>query len=164
MNARTFQFALVAAAVVLAAGIARTHLTAAPSLATRSVAPRVNLHGRLSTEPVKMSSSLDIAVGNDGVQFTVVVTNEGPHGVELTFPSGQTHDVVVYDAAGSEVWRWSAGQMFTQALQDKSLDAHESLHYTVRWRHPALHGPLVAVASLTSTNYPVESRAQFALP
>jgi hypothetical protein len=100
----------------------------------------------------------------DGVQFSVVVTNDGPRRVELTFPSGQTHDIVVYDAAGSEVWRWSVGQMFTQALQNKSLDAHESLHYTMRWHHPVPHGPLVAVASLTSTNYPVESRAQFALP
>jgi hypothetical protein len=164
MNARVIQFGLVAAAI-LSAGIARTHLTAAPSLATRSAAPRAaSTHGRLSTEPVKMSSSLDIAVDHDGVQFTVVVTNDGPRRVELTFPSGQTHDVVVYDAAGSEVWRWSVGQMFTQALQDKSLDANESLHYTMRWRHPAPHGALVAVASLTSTNYPVESRAQFALP
>jgi hypothetical protein len=164
MNARVFQFALVAAAV-LSAGIARTHLTAAPSLATRSVAPHSNAsHGRISTEPVKMSSSLDVAVAGDGVQFTVNVTNEGSRRVEVAFPSGQTHDVVVYDAAGNEVWRWSVGQMFTQALQDRSLDAHESLHYTMRWRHPVLHGQLVAVASLTSSNYPVETKAEFALP
>jgi hypothetical protein len=162
MNARVIQFALVAAAV-LSAGVARTHLTAAPSLATRSAAPRSS-RGRLANEPVTMSSSLDVAVANDGVQFTVVVTNDGPRRVELTFPSGQTHDIVVYDVAGSEVWRWSVGQMFTQALQNKSLDAHESLHYTMRWRHPVPHGSLLAVASLTSTNYPVESRAQFALP
>jgi len=164
MNARVIQLGLVAAAV-LSAGIARTHLTAAPSLATRSVALHASTgRGRASTEPITMSSSLDVAVADDGVQFTVVVTNDGPRRVELTFPSGQTHDIVVYDAAGSEVWRWSVGQMFTQALQNKSLDAHESLHYTMRWRHPVPHGSLLAVASLTSTNYPVESRAQFALP
>jgi hypothetical protein len=164
MNARVIQFALVAAAV-LSAGIARTHLTAAPSLATRSIAPHAaGTRGRASNEKVTMSSSLDVAVTGDGVQFSVVVTNDGPRRVELTFPNGQTHDIVVYDAAGSEVWRWGTGQMFTQALQNKSLDAHESVRYTMRWRHPAPHGPLVAVASLTSTNYPVESRAQFALP
>lgn len=111
-----------------------------------------------------MTSSLDVAVDNDGVQFTVVVTNESARRVELTFPTGQTHDVVVYDAAGNSVWRWGAQQMFTQSLQDRSLDAHESMHYTMRWRHPALHGALTAVSQLTSTNYPVESRAQFALP
>jgi hypothetical protein len=164
MNARVIQFALVAAAV-LSAGFARTHLTAAPSLAARAAVPRLATgRGRAASEPVKMSSSLDVAVANDGVQFTVTVTNDGPRRVELTFPSGQTHDIVVYDAAGSEVWRWSAGQMFTQALQNKSLDAHEAMHYTMRWRHPVPHGSLLAVASLTSTNYPVESRAQFALP
>jgi len=162
MNTRFIQVALVAGAV-LSAGIARTHLTAAPSLATRSVATHALSRGR-SAEPVNMTSSLDVAVDNDGVQFTVVVTNESARSVELTFPTGQTHDVVVYDAAGNSVWRWGAGQMFTQSLQDRSLDAHESMHYTMRWRHPPLHGPLTAVSQLTSTNYPVESRAQFALP
>jgi hypothetical protein len=163
MNSRLIQLALVAAAV-LSAGIARSHLTAAPSLATRSVATHSVSHGRIDDDPVTMASSLDIAVDNDGVQFTVVVTNESTRRVELTFPTGQTHDVIVYDAAGNPVWRWGAQQMFTQSLQDRSLDAHESMHYAMRWRHPSFHGPLTAVSQLTSSNYPVESRAQFALP
>ena len=42
-------------------------------------------------------------------------------GVELDFPDGQTHDFVVLDAAGSEVWRWSDGRMFTQAHAEQVL-------------------------------------------
>jgi hypothetical protein len=163
MNARTLQMLLVAAAV-LYVGVARTHLTAAPSLATGATAPRlVSTHGR-TLPPSTVSSVLNVAVHDDAVEFSIAVTNDGPRKVEVNFPTGQTHDLVVYDAAGSEVWRWGAAQMFTQTLRNMPLAVNESLHYTVRWQHPAAHGPLVAVGSLTSTNYPIETRAAFKLP
>jgi hypothetical protein len=170
MNARLIQFILVAAALAYI-GVARTHLTAAPSLTTSSVTttPYASA-GRLSSKasgrkvPISLTSALGVAVADEGVQFELTVTNPGARKVELTFPSGQTYDVVVYDAAGGEVWRWSTGQMFTQSLRNKPLDAHESLSYSATWRHPAIHGSLVAIATLTSTNYPSTARATFALP
>jgi hypothetical protein len=169
MNARLVQFLLVAAAI-LVIGVTRTHLTAAPSLATGSVTPNVSA-GRLSSRtvpakktPITLTSALGVAVDGDEVKFDLTVTNPGQRKVELTFPSGQTYDVVVYDAAGGEVWRWSTGQMFTQSLRNKPLDAHESISYDATWKHPVIHGSLTAVATLTSTNYPSTARATFALP
>jgi hypothetical protein len=169
MNTRLVQFILVAGAIGYI-GVTRTHLAAAPSLATGSVTPNVSA-GRLSSRaapsrkvPITLTSALGVAVDGDQVKFDLTVTNPGARKVELTFPSGQTYDVVVYDAAGGEVWRWSTGQMFTQSLRNKPLDAHESLSYDATWKHPAIHGSLVAVATLTSTNYPSTARAVFALP
>lgn len=109
-------------------------------------------------------TTLDVAVHGDEVHFVMHVTNTSTKKLELTFPNGQTHDVTVLDAVGGEVWRWGTGQMFTQALRNQPLDPHASLSYAVRWRRPAAHGPLTAVGSLTSTNYPVETRTPFALP
>jgi hypothetical protein len=111
-----------------------------------------------------LSTTFDVTVHGDEVRFVLHVTNTSTKKLELTFPNGQTHDVTVLDAAGSEVWRWGEGQMFTQALRNQPLDPHASVAYAVRWRRPAAHGPLTAVATLTSTNYPVESRTPFALP
>jgi Intracellular proteinase inhibitor len=169
MNARLIQFILVAAALAYI-GVARTHLTAAPSLTTGRVTPYAS-EGQLSRRavpnrkpPIILASVLGVAVDGDQVNFDLKVTNPGQRKVELTFPNGQTYDVVVYDAAGGEVWRWSTGQMFTQSLRNKPLDSHESLSYTATWRHPAIHGALVAVATLTSTNYPSTAKATFALP
>jgi hypothetical protein len=169
MNARVVQFILVAGAIAYV-GVARTHLTAAPSKTTGSVTPYASA-GRLSAKtlpirkaPISLTSALGVAVDGDEVKFDLTVTNPGQRKVELTFPSGQTYDVVVYDAAGGEVWRWSTGQMFTQALRNKPLDAHESISYNATWKHPVIHGSLVAVATLTSTNYPSSARAAFALP
>jgi hypothetical protein len=81
----------------------------------------------------------------------------------MRFPSGQTHDVVVLDTTGREVWRWSSGRVFTQVLQNKVLRATDTLAFGERWKDPP-RGQYVAVARLASANYPVEERAAFVVP
>jgi hypothetical protein len=107
--------------------------------------------------------SVDVTVGAD-VRFDFHVTNNSARKLELNFASGETHDVVVIDAGGQELWRWSTGQLFTQSLRNQPLDAHQTLSYTVHWNHPMAHGPLTVIATLTSQNHPLESRAAFTLP
>jgi hypothetical protein len=109
-----------------------------------------------------ISATLDVKVA-DGVKFAFHVTNSSNKRVELRFPSGQTHDVVVLDAQGKEVWRWSRGRLFTQAMQNKVLAASDTLTFTETWR-PELTGAFTVVASLLSENYPTEQHAAFTLP
>jgi hypothetical protein len=118
--------------------------------------------GRLAIGGDTIAASLDVAVG-DEVEFTFHVTNSSAKRVELRFPSGKTHDVVVLDAQGREVWRWSRGRMFTQAMQNKVLAASDTLTFTESWR-PEQPGAYTAVASLLSENFPAEGRAGFSLP
>jgi hypothetical protein len=149
-GSRAREFSLVMAGTTTGAGSERATLSAV-SLA----------HPHTGSA---LASTLDVDVRGDEVRFVLRVTNTSNKKLELTFPNGQTHDLAVLNAAGDEVWRWGSGQMFTQALRNQPLDAHASIVYMARWRQPAAHGPLTAVATLTSTNYPVESRAPFALP
>jgi hypothetical protein len=109
-----------------------------------------------------IAASLDVKVG-EAVEFSFHVTNSSSKRVELRFPSGQTHDVVVFDPQGREVWRWSNGRMFTQGMQNKMLAASDTLTFTETWR-PDHAGTYTAVASLLSENYPAEQRAAFSLP
>ena len=109
-----------------------------------------------------IATSLDVKVGED-VKFSFHVTNSSPKRVELRFPSGQTHDLIVLDAQGREVWRWSQGRMFTQAMQNKVLASNDTLTFTETW-HPEHAGTYTAVASLLSQNFPTEQRAEFSLP
>ena len=134
--------------------------TAGPG-SERTTASAITAHAPTTTA---LATTLDVAARGEEVRFVLHVTNTSSKKLELTFPNGQTHDLTVLNAAGDAVWHWGSGQMFTQALRNQPLDGHASLTYTARWRQPAVHGPLTAVATLTSTNYPVESRAAFALP
>jgi hypothetical protein len=109
-----------------------------------------------------IAASLDVKVADD-VKFSFHVTNSSAKRVELRFPSGQTHDLVVLDTQGREVWRWSQGRMFTQSMQNKILGVSDTLTFTETW-HPDHAGTYTAVASLLSQNYPTEQRAEFSLP
>jgi hypothetical protein len=161
------QVAGLAAAVTLATACgSQEHpfslATAAAATNNRMVAAFAASHPR----PVAttLESSMDVSVNGEDVHFVMHVMNHTARKLEVTFPSGQTHDIAVMDPAGSEVWRWSSGQMFTQALRNQPLAPQASLSYSMHWHRPRAHGPLIAIATLTSTNYPLESRAVFALP
>lgn len=96
------------------------------------------------------------------VRFAIEVANDSRKKVELDFPDGRTHDFIVLDESGREVWRWSAGRMFTQGMQNHLLEAHDAVVYAERWR-PTAKGHFTLVAQLHSENYPVRQRVEFAL-
>ena len=103
---------------------------------------------------------LDVKI-RDGIEFAFSVTNNAARKLELLFPTGQTHDFVVVDSLGREVWRWSEGRMFTQALQSKILESRGSLSLAAAWRAEVPPGRYVAIASLLSENKPLEQRVEF---
>jgi hypothetical protein len=104
-------------------------------------------------------SSLAVSVKN-GVAMDFRVVNEGSKRLEVNFPSGQTHEVVVVDSLGREVWRWSKGRMFTQSLQNRVLHTSDTLDYDAVWRN-APAGKYTAIATLASENFPMEQRTDF---
>lgn len=106
-----------------------------------------------------LTPSLDVAV-EDGVRFDFQIVNEGKKKLELNFADGRTHDVVVLDTLGREVWRWSEGRLFTQAMVNKVLRTSDSLRYEESWKD-ATPGSYVAVATLSSANYPITQRVEF---
>lgn len=114
---------------------------------------------RAQHQGAALAASLDVRV-NDRVNFGFKVLNTSDKKLEVNFPSGQTHELVVLDSLGREVWRWSAGRMFTQTLQNKVLRQSDSLEYDASWPG-APSGRYVAVATLASANYPMEQRTEF---
>ncbi len=111
---------------------------------------------------IALASALRVDVRDD-VRFDLAVTNDGDKKAELEFPSGQTHEIVVTTADGREVWRWSNGRMFTQAIQNKVLRTADTLRFNEQWT-PDAPGRYVAVATVASANYPLVQRAEFVVP
>jgi len=109
-----------------------------------------------------LTPNLAVKIG-DAVHFGFTVANTGNKKLEVNFRTGQTHDLVVLDSLGREVWRWSKDRMFTSALQNKVLRQKDSFDYDAEWSD-ARPGRYTAVATLASMNYPMEQRTEFVVP
>ena len=133
----------------------------ASSSTSRSQPPTKNSLQR-HREKAAVASTFAVNV-RDGVHFTLDVRNNTPKMVELRFRNGQTHDFIVLDESGKQVWRWSEGRMFTQAYQNKLIKSKDNAVFTDRWSGLNAHGKFTAVAILPSENHPVEQRVEFAL-
>jgi hypothetical protein len=110
----------------------------------------------------KIDSRLNVDVVANEVRFAFNVSNIGKKHVELSFPNGKSYDFVVVDSLGREVWHWSSGRMFTQGVQNKQLGTGDVMRVSEVWK-PAHPGHYTAIATLNSSNYPIEQRADFTL-
>jgi hypothetical protein len=115
------------------------------------------------TSVAKIAPSFAVQVDKSTLHFALDVTNVGKKNVELHFPNGQTHDFAVLDSTGREVYRWSDGRMFTQSLQNRTIDNGETLRIAEHATPSLPLGSYVAVATLRSTNFPVQERVAFEL-
>ena len=161
MSSRYLIALVAAAALVFACGPRGPH--AAESAAAQQQPKR---HKHQTGEPAVVPA-LDVRVGDGahGVALALRLVNTTDRKVDLLFPTGRTHDFVVLDSVGREVWRWSHARMFTGALQNRTIAAGETVAFEERWTRPATaHGRFTAVAVLASDNYPLEQRADFTLP
>lgn len=108
-----------------------------------------------------LDSHLDVSVADGVVAFAFSVENTGTKPVELTFRSGKRADVVVSED-GVEVWRWSRGRLFTQALRTEALAPGESVTQEMTWDDPRT-GEYTAEGSLAATETTLVDRTTFAV-
>jgi hypothetical protein len=160
MTRRSITWILVFAAIAVACG-PHARRGDGDARASTPTAPGTPEH---SLSDTSLAASAKVAVSPTGVKFALQVTNLAPHAVEVNFPNGQTHEFIVLDTLGHEVWRWSSGRMFTQAVQNREVDSNETLSFGEGWNPNGLRGKYTALAMLRSSNHPVEERVDFVLP
>jgi hypothetical protein len=169
MNVRTLLIPLLCVgAIALACGPRAQSQASLVSLnlAKRTAPPRQQEQRaarKKESSVTKITPSFAVQVDGGTLHFSLDVTNVGKKNVELTFPDGQTHDFAVLDSAGREVYRWGASRMFTQSLQNRTIEDGETLRIAESATPSLPHGSYVAVATLRSTNFPMQERVTFEL-
>jgi len=172
MNTRLVISLLCAGALAFACG-PRSHSDAPSALATAMPVRTADAkptqsqpaHSRKSEQKseAKIDSKLAVSVAQRDVRLALDITNSGSKHAELTFASGQSYDFSVVDSTGKEVWRWSRRHIFTSGTQNKPLGAGESMQIAETWKAGAKPGRYTAIATLRSSNYPVEQRVDFVM-
>jgi hypothetical protein len=137
-----------------AIGIACSSRSHSEEVATPAKAQPVDGHP-------KIKSFLDVEHRDHGVRFALHVVNTGKSNVEIDFPNGQAYDFVVLDSLGRRIWQWGHDRMFTQNTQIKYVNGGQEFEVAENWQNPPAPGTYTAVATLTSTNFPVTERVPF---
>lgn len=85
-------------------------------------------------EPVVVALTVtpDKAKVGDKVALKITVTNRSDADTALRFRNGQRYDIIA-SRDGAEVWRWSKGRFFIQALGFLRLKAGESRTFNTTW-------------------------------
>ena len=169
MSSRIFIPLLLTGALALACG-PRSHSESvagashASRVAEQSAARRAADRTRRARHDGELVPALAVTTADGAVRFALSVANAGNKTLELHFADGQTHDITVLDPAGRPVWRWAEGRMFTQAHRTEPIAGGDTLRVEEQLPDTALHGRYVAVATIRSTNYPIETKVAFDLP
>ncbi|MET3683398.1 hypothetical protein ABID56_001493 [Alkalibacillus flavidus] len=80
--------------------------------------------------------TFDASASVDGgrVKFEMALSNDGDEALDLTFSSGQKFEVVVTNPETNEgVYRYSASQMFTEAIETMTIEAGETVEFSDTW-------------------------------
>lgn len=171
MNSRLVISLLCAGAVALACSSlsrsdASASQTAKASKSARSAHSGGISHqsrGSGSHDPTLLGSAFVVQIEPHALRFALDLTNASKKNVELSFASGQTYDFSVIDSTGREVYRWGATRMFTQSVQNRTIDGGETIRFGETAEATLPHGRYTAVAVVKSTNYPVTERFSFDL-
>jgi hypothetical protein len=73
------------------------------------------------------------------LELTLEVVNRSQRPITLGFRTAQRYDLLIQDAQGQEVWRWSAERMFAQMLGQEVLSPNGgklTYHAVVREKIP----------------------------
>jgi hypothetical protein len=160
MNTRLIITLLCAGAVALACGSLSRNES---SVAQNSGSARHSKTSATDTRAPEVNGNFAVDVEPHALRFALHLTNQSKKNVELAFPNGQVYEFTVLDSVGREVYRWGAGRMFTQSVQNKLIDGGDTMRIDERADTTLPRGRYVAVATLRSTNYPMTQSSTFEL-
>lgn len=159
MNTRLLIPLLLAGAVALACG----SLSRSDASAVTVKSPQRHAKKASDASAPQINTAFSVSAEPGAVLFNLAVANTGKKSVELAFPNGQQYDFSVVDSTGREVYRWGKGRMFTQSVQNKNLDGGDTMQIRESASAKLPRGAYVAVATLQSSNFPVQQRVPFEL-
>ncbi len=164
MNSRLLISLLCAGAVALACGsLTRHDVTPIGASVARATSSRHLANNTSTAATPNVNGNFAVDVEPHALHFALRLTNDSKKHVELAFPNGQQYDFAVLDSVGREVYRWGAGRMFTQSVQNKLIEGEATVHIDERAEMTLPHGKYIAVATLHSSNYPLSERSTFEL-
>ena len=87
-------------------------------------------YAALAGEALTVEAALREDEGELYLELRLVNPSDTPYSIEHR--SGQSYDFALFDDSGKELWRWSNGMAFTQALTSETIPAKGQVAYTAQ--------------------------------
>jgi hypothetical protein len=71
--------------------------------------------------------------GNERVEFELLIKNNEEAPLHFEFPTSQFYEITVTDQSGHEVYRYSKGRFFLQALQTIKIEPQQTFRKVENW-------------------------------
>lgn len=94
--------------------------------------------------------SLTPIVGTEKVGFQLIIKNNEDSPLNIEFPTSQFYEITVTDQSGHEVYRYSKGKSFLQALQSIKIGPHQTYLKVENWDYK-VNGKRVPAGKYTVT-------------
>lgn len=108
-----------------------------------------NLQGEASNgEPFHFS--VVPHAGNESVEFELLIKNNGETPLYFEFPTSQYYEITVTDPSGNEVYRYSKGRFFLQALQTIKIEPQQTYRKVENWDYK-VNGDILPAGEYTVT-------------
>ena len=72
------------------------------------------------------------------IKFIITLINNTDEMKKIEFPTSQKYEIVVTNKKGEEVYRYSKGKMFTQAIETALIKSGESMEWEEIWEYSSL--------------------------
>ncbi|MFD2216335.1 BsuPI-related putative proteinase inhibitor [Metabacillus endolithicus] len=82
------------------------------------------------------------------IKFIITLMNNTNEMKKIEFPTSQKYEIVIKNKKGEEVYRYSKGKMFTQAIETALIKSGESMEWEEIWEYSTL-SPGVYTAEIT---------------
>ena len=110
----------------------------------------------------KIIEELTVQDQHGRLRLELKVTNSGDTAYTIPHHDGQLYDFAIIDKNGSQLYRWSSGMTFTQALTSSTIAAHSSEIYTAeiqsRTYRKIKDDAILVTAWLTDTPYTLSTK------
>jgi hypothetical protein len=124
------------------------------------------VEARAGTADVSLLLRASQAVYAQGepLPLTLEVVNQSARPVTLKFRTAQRYDLLIQNAQGQEVWRWSAEQMFAQVLGEETLPPNGGkLTYRVVTRESLPPGSYTVIGVVPAVDARLSARLQITI-
>lgn len=87
----------------------------------------------VEVENEKLDLQVDVNVTAQQAEFIITLINHTNELKKLEFPTNQKYEIIVKDESDREVYRYSEGKMFTQAIEIALIKQGEKIEWHEMW-------------------------------